>query len=257
MSFPDFIINKEFFFKKKFYFKKKGFNNWENFYFSGEKFYIESLTKKNFDYAIDIGANIGHFSKLLIREFQKSSKIYAIEPQKSCLNYLKEIKKNNNNFFYYNYAISNLNGFSNIYFDTPGSQVASLIKSEKLKTKWSSRNDPILQEKIQTINFETLYKKIGIKKNSKVFIKIDAEGLEYQILENFFSHDLPFEELLFEADQDSIIKISEILDKLNKKKCYIFFILLPLNRGIKEININYLINVSKYCNLIIKKKFNN
>lgn len=251
MLLPNFILKNSFFFNKKFYYKKKGFNNWENFFFSGEQNFVKKNSKKKFDYALDIGANIGDFSKMLIREFDRNCKIYALEPQEGCLKYLKKLKFKYNNFNYFNYAISNNNGFSHIYFETKNSQVASLLKSEKLKTSWS-KNDKIYSNLVKTINFDTLYKKIGIKKNHNLFIKIDTEGLEVELLKNFFNKKLAFSEILFELDQLNALKICKFLEELNKKVNFILYILLPFNYGIKRISISYLKKELKYCNLLIR-----
>jgi FkbM family methyltransferase len=126
---------------------------------------------------IDIGAHFGYFSIFANNNTNISSKIIAVEPNKSnFLNLEKNIIacgiKNISNL---NLAISSKSGLSNLYLgETPNHSLFKdylLIKDknrgfEEVKVK--TLEDLILENDLDKIDF----------------LKMDCEGAEYEILEN-------------------------------------------------------------------------
>ena len=68
----------------------KGFKNYGNLSLTGEKRFIK-LIGKEINFSIDIGANVGKYTKLLLAE--TNSEVIAFEPLPKAFEELKEIEK--------------------------------------------------------------------------------------------------------------------------------------------------------------------
>lgn len=241
-------------FSKKFFIKKKGYNNWENFYFTGEKYYIEKIlvnTSKNYDYVIDIGANVGEWSELVLKTNLETS-VIAFEPQHECKEKLINLANKYKNFRFIMNAISNTNDYQNIYYEIAGSQLASMIKSKNVFSNYKQKKILKYQSnKVKSITISNLYKKIKIKKKHKVFIKIDVEGLEHKILNEIINKDLNYDEIIFELNPINAKKIFNLLYKARLK--INLFRLLPFNNGLREVKLHRNFFNKNYCNLLIKR----
>ena len=134
---------------------------------------------QNFDLFIDIGAFVGFFS-IYTNHLSKTKRYIAFEPQKDSFELLsKNFKLNKiNNYRLFNKALSNKKVESKLYGFGQG---ASLIKN------WGGISN---YDKIVKVDmFDNFYHLT--EKNEKIFIKMDAEGEEYNILlggKNFLNH---------------------------------------------------------------------
>lgn len=255
MNLPDFILN------RKIILKKKGFNNWENFNFTGEKYYINKYIaniENEYDYIIDIGANVGDWTKLILPKKSKKTKIIVVEPQIKCLEKLKILQRRYKNIYILNNAISEKNKFLDIYFETPGSQLASIIQSNNILSRWKKNSKKrVLREKVKSITINNLYKKFKIKKKHKVFLKIDVEGIEEKVLKNLLNSNINFQEIMFEFNPQNYQSTFNLFKNLKKKKFkFKLFKLLPFKRGIEEISIKRSLFPKLYCNLLLKNLTN-
>jgi len=116
------------------------------------------------DIVLDVGANIGFFTILA----RKAKKIIAIEPVEECIPILKENLKNNN--------ITNVN----IYNVALGDGMPLLIKKEdqiNLSRIVDKRGKNVKEIKSKKLDY-------FVKKDNINFVKIDAEGFEYEIFGN-------------------------------------------------------------------------
>jgi FkbM family methyltransferase len=140
-------------------------NVWAVEEYSNEEFKI-----KNNDTVIDIGGHIGLFS-LYASEKCKSGKIFTFEPVKENFDLLKENIKINNikNIYPKNIAVSNNNSNITIFLSNDQSGHGMYKKTSK------SRN-------IKSTNLEEICLENEIKNCN--LLKIDAEGAEFEILEN-------------------------------------------------------------------------
>ena len=255
MNLPDFILN------RKIILKKKGFNNWENFNFTGEKYYINKYIaniENEYDYISDIGANVGDWTKLILPKKSKKTKIIVVEPQIKCLEKLKILQRRYKNIYILNNAISEKNKFLDIYFETPGSQLASIIQSNNILSRWKKNSKKrVLREKVKSITINNLYKKFKIKKKHKVFLKIDVEGIEEKVLKNLLNSNINFQEIMFEFNPQNYQSTFNLFKNLKKKKFkFKLFKLLPFKRGIEEISIKRSLFPKLYCNLLLKNLTN-
>ena len=147
------------------------------FYGGAEKGLINYIKTqiKNFEYFLDIGSNTGTLSLPFINE--NNLKIICFEPLQ--LNYKKLIKEyelndNLENNEFHNIALSDRSGESYIHFSEINSNIGGATLD---KFRDSDYNE--LKEKIKIERLDNLYQ----LKNKNIFIKIDVEGHEKEVLD--------------------------------------------------------------------------
>ena len=234
----------------------KGFKNYGSFKKTGEEYLIK-LIKDEVNLSLDIGANIGKYSELILEK--TNSDLYSFEPLPKAYSKLLRLKKKyKNRINCFNYAIGDFNGSQNLYFNNSISEKASLIKDlgDLSFVGKSNRNKiKIKVKKLDDISF--------LFKNKIDFIKIDTEGYENNVLEGGIKllkkHKPKFIQLEFNWHQ--LIK-NQTLRNLSK---LIYFSdvyrILPNNYGIIKIDPsrpeNNIYHLSNYIfiNKNISKKF--
>jgi len=165
--------------------------------------------------AIDIGANVAD-SALYFATIKNIVKIYAFEPFKSIFNRgLENLKLNpslSNKIEYNNFAISNKN--EELFLEDIDSIGANIINLKKGTCK------------IIVKDVTEIFSDIFAKHNEEIFLKMDCEGSEWEILEK-----LDFENILNKisviamechyTDKNVIEKLS-FLKNLLKKNNFLF-----------------------------------
>lgn len=183
---------------------------------------------KNWGFAIDIGANIGLWSKDLSKYFER---LICFEPNKFCFEFLKK-NINNNNSVINKCALGSSNEIKKLYIHSTNSGASSFIN--KTKTGYDNKSNPIFgqfPEKTKTINVEI--KKLDSFNYTNIdFIKIDVQGFELQVLEGAIKtlklnkpilcieEDEPNNSSLFEFLKDLDYEVIDIINKehIFKKK---------------------------------------
>ena len=140
-------------------------------------------SKKDFDFVIDVGSHKGEF---INRVINKRIPIYSFEPQRQVREYLKKNTSKNNVVAYYEYAISNYEGFIDLYINNMSS--TSTTKKTRSSSNWVKFKNFILggkpSSKIDRVNVTTLDKLLLDKLGSKkILLKIDVEGGEAEVLQ--------------------------------------------------------------------------
>lgn len=155
---------------------------------------------------LDVGANIGLFTILASRNKNFVSS-YAFEPDYHTLPYLKNnIEFNNSkNVIVFPFAISDQTGelsmkvFKN---HSGGSSLSSVLKEDELIT-------------IQCVDQEFLNNSCVIPQEASVFVKIDVEGHEFQVLKSIFvsqiGHKVSRIFLEFDVNTPNIDRVEKIL----------------------------------------------
>lgn len=145
---------------------------------------------------IDIGANEGSFSKVVLSRF-KNPKVFSFEPLKSKDVILKDIVDKN-----FVTALSDKSEDREFYISEGTGSKSSLNKI--LKKKWVST------KKIKTARFDSL----DIEIESPCFVKIDTEGNELKVLEGFGDRLNEVDIIQFEHNVFFKKKLSEIVNYL-------------------------------------------
>ncbi len=204
-------------------------------------YYLRNL---NFNYSLDIGANVGTYS---IELSKISKKVIAFEPIKKIFKLTKEYLPKNVSLN--NYALGNCIKNKKIF--TPiqkNTDIEYALSSIKNKSKYFT------SEVIAVKKFDFIFKKKKFL-NKIDFIKIDTEGYEYEII-------LGMKKFL---KKNNPILLIEIEKKHNKE--FEKFFLLMKNLGYKVCifdnkkkilkNIDFKLFLNRKLNSDFNKKFGN
>ncbi len=122
---------------------------------------------ENYNTAIDIGSNVGFWSKPLCKKFKK---VVAFEPDKDNNECFKENLKDLTNWQLEEVALSNKSGTNTLYYD--GKNCGDMSMEHSYKE---------FKQEIKTRKLDNYVNKF--EKNTVDFIKIDTQEHEYKILE--------------------------------------------------------------------------
>ena len=210
----------------------KGFKNYGDFNRTGEKKFIR-LIKDEINLSLDIGANVGNYTKLILQE--TTSKVISFEPLPDAYRELEVLKKEfRERLEIFNIAISNQNKNQDLYFGNKKSEKASLMENlEKLSFVGETNINKI---SVQVKKLDDLK---DILKNQVIdFIKIDTEGYEFEVLDgakNLFKEQQPkFIQIEFNWHQllkgQTLYKLSSMIDFSD------IFRILPNGNGLIQID---------------------
>ena len=174
-----------------------------------QKKILKFIKKKqlNLKYFFDIGAHMGTYSDLILRNF-KNCKILMFEPQKNIFKKIQIKYKNKRNIKIYNYAISDKSTFKNIYINRHGltSSLSTLdLKNNKylqLKARLFGTTGPGMILKKTKVKTRTLNKIIKSRKID--LVKIDTEGHELEVLKGMKKSIKNIQCILVEFHNDEI-----------------------------------------------------
>ena len=154
----------------------KGFKNYGNFKKTGESNFV-NLIKNEINLSLDIGANIGLYTKLLLEK--TNSNVVSFEPLPEAFNELKKIElKFSKRLKVFNLAIGENSNNLDLFYENQKSEKASLIQNlEKLSFIKDNNKNKISVEVRNLDSFNNFFKDQKID-----FIKIDTEGFEYEVL---------------------------------------------------------------------------
>jgi len=136
------------------------------------------LVLKNCDFVIDIGANNGQWM-CEVRAHGYSGNAICIEPIKNNYNKLKEALSQNTVAL--NCAIGNKNGWININRASNDGQSSSILNLNKYHFNAAPNIKFIGKEKVKICK---LSKILENDTHKKVFIKIDTQGYEFEVLKS-------------------------------------------------------------------------
>ena len=238
--------------------RAKGYNNYGSFKVTGEKNFIQSISRE-LQFSLDIGANIGNYSKLLIEE--TNSYIFAFEPLDGAYDILNNLViEHPNRIEAFKLALGDKNVEKNINFTDEKSEKATFLDDiSKLSFYEGASN------KKKLVNFVTLDEFMEQKNlfDKEIdLIKIDTEGYELEVLKG--------SKRLIEENKPKYIQLEFNIHQLFKNhtmyefskylKKYELFQILPFgNKLLKvnpekaETNIFYLTNFVYIRNDLVHK----
>lgn len=143
---------------------------------------INYLKKLNINYFIDVGAHKGEFLSYILS--LKHKKIYCFEPQKNVFKILYKKFKNNKKVKLFNIALADKN--SNITFYVNKLTSTSTFSKSKNTSFLKLKNFILNSKNSHKEKYSILTKKLDdisiFKKISNIFLKIDVEGFELNVL---------------------------------------------------------------------------
>ncbi|MEI6429392.1 MAG: FkbM family methyltransferase [Pseudanabaena sp. ELA607] len=137
--------------------------------YRGHHFYSKSLNERSI--VLDIGANLGDFSKLISENFK--SQCVAVEPVTSLYDSIPE----NESIRKFNYALSDSCGSISIHL-SENPEANSIF--EPLAGYWENIGTSI----VEAITFDVLLEKAKINKKHICLVKVDIEGAEIKMFES-------------------------------------------------------------------------
>lgn len=167
---------------------------------SKEKFFLKNTFKKKKINLVDVGANLGGYTELVVKNIN-IKEIHLFEPSKKCFEYLSS-KFNEKNIYINNKALSNINKVNNFYESEVLSQ--SSLHNKKNKFNSNLKNTDVYKIKCTTLD--------NYFKNRNIIIdllKVDAEGEDLKVLEGA--------KKLLKKKKIKLIKI-ELLNSFQGKK---------------------------------------
>ena len=170
---PQFLLN--YFFNL--FLNLRGYNNYYNFKSSGENYFICNILKKhNPEMSIDIGSNIGSFTKEILQNTE--SKVISFEPLKKSYSELRALGDIwGDRLLVINKALGAKESVKTIHFNENKSSHASLIPEINDLSYVSNHK----KEKIVLTTLD-IFLKENPQDESIDYIKIDTEGYEYEVL---------------------------------------------------------------------------
>ena len=210
----------------------KGYKNYGSFKATGEENFIDMISGE-IRVCLDIGANIGNYSKLLINK--TNAKIYAFEPLEKSFDELKKIKeKHKDRFFIEKLALGNEDGIKKISSANDKSEKASFEKNlDKLSfiDKDNLREFDVSIKKLDSLNFFDSHSKVD-------FLKIDVEGYEYEVLlggKKFIDFNSP-KFIQIEINWHQLFKKITLYEFSKLLKEYDIFKILPYGKNLVFID---------------------
>jgi FkbM family methyltransferase len=182
------------------------FNNY-NEMFVEKKYDCYGLN--NLDTVLDIGANNGLFSLLMLHSGCK--KLYAFEPNTDSLINLRHQFKNNDNVTIIEKAVYTTDENLEFFIDPNNTTVGSLSEHHLL-----SNGTSVQKVIVPAISLKTFMQQYNVSTIS--LVKMDIEGAEYQIIEDLDDDTYSkIESFLIEYHDNTDNRISKMIHKLKSK----------------------------------------
>ena len=158
----------------------KGYKFFGNFQQTGEKKFIQSITK-DLMVCLDVGANVGKYTQLLLSE--TNSEIISFEPLKEAFKELQKIENEYpNRLKVFNYAIGEENTNLELNFSDEKSEKATFSNDiDKLSFFDHEKNKKVMTD-VVTLDSFFLENSSLIDKKDIDLIKIDTEGFELEVI---------------------------------------------------------------------------
>jgi FkbM family methyltransferase len=154
-----------------------GYNNHRNKKDTGEEAFIKILSKFNPKVCIDVGANVGDFSRMLLE--QTKADVIAFEPLPKAYEKLQEISKEYpERLIAINQGVGDNTKIKNLYFSNELSEHASFSK----EINQVDYVDNVNCIKVPITKLDDFIHKNNFDYEVIDFLKIDTEGYEYEVL---------------------------------------------------------------------------
>ena len=209
---------------------------------------INSIVKPGFN-VLDIGANIGFYTKILSNLVGNNGNVFSFEPEGINFKYLQQNLRGNKNVTLINKAVADKTGPLKIYL------------SKMLNV--DHRTYPVDNyESIMEINATSIDDYLALNNRTRVdFIKMDIQGFEmaaFKGMEKTLDNN-PDVKIITELWPYGLKKagssVSEIIDFANLKKFNIYLVTPKrLELLYKELVLKLKEDEKSYCNVVLSKE---
>jgi FkbM family methyltransferase len=141
---------------------------------------LNHLKYNNITVVLDVGANTGQYSHEL-RKAGYKGRIISFEPLNEAFLKLRLNASNDKNWQVFNYALGEANGSATIHV-SKHSPSSSLLPMTKLHNEAAPGSEYVKEERIEIKTLDSIFKTLGIG-SEKVFMKVDTQGYEKNVLE--------------------------------------------------------------------------
>jgi FkbM family methyltransferase len=191
------------------------------------------LKINDIDCVLDVGANIGQYANNL-RRIGYKKKIISFEPLSSAYEVIKKKSIKDKYWTVHNFGIGEQEKKVDINI-SKNSYSSSILDILPLHTESEPQSEYFSKETISIKKLENL-NEIDIEKFNKVFIKIDTQGYEEQVLQGIGKLINKIEGIQIELSLYPLYKNQTLFLELYKKIKELGFELWDLQRGFSNID---------------------
>ena len=215
----------------------KGYKNYGSFKKTGEKNFINKINNDLF-FCIDIGANVGKYTNLLLAETK--SKIISFEPLPLAFKDLQKIEQNNSERLkVYNYALGEKDETLELNYSNEKSEKASFLENLNELSFYDFKNNQKIKTKVYCLDTFFSNNPNLFSKNIDL-VKIDTEGFEFEVLKgakNMLEQNPP-KYIQIEFNWHQLFKNNTLLSFHKLLDNYDAYRILPLDGSIIKIDTN-------------------
>lgn len=134
------------------------------------------LTRYHIKYVLDVGANKGQYAKE-IRSLGFNEQIYSFEPT-SYYEHLAKAGEGDNNWHTYRFGFGKTSGKLEMYIASNDGESSSILKPKNIMEQGFG----ISFEKTEEVEIKTLKEFLDLNVISNIYLKIDTQGNEMNVL---------------------------------------------------------------------------
>jgi FkbM family methyltransferase len=215
----------------------KGYKNYGSFKETGEEKFIKKISDDLF-FCIDIGANIGKYTELLLKE--TAAKIIAFEPLPDAYLDLKKIELSNlNRLKVFNQAIGEKNEFLELNYASRKSEKASFSDHLEKISFYDFHNNKKIKMKILTLDTFIEENLDDFNQQKIDLIKIDTEGFELEVIKGATKtiKKMSPKYIQLEFNWHQLFKKQNMYSFSEFLKNYEVFQILPYGNDLVKVNV--------------------
>jgi len=215
----------------------KGYKNYGSFRETGEENFIKKISH-DLSFCIDIGANIGKYTELLLKE--TAAKVIAFEPLPDAYLDLKKLELNNlNRLKVFNQAIGEKNEFLELNYASRKSEKASFSDNLEKLSFYDFHNNKKMKIKILTLDTFIEENLDDFNQTEIDLIKIDTEGFELEVIKGATKtiKKMSPKYIQLEFNWHQLFKKQNMYSFYEFLKNYELFQILPYGNDLIKVNV--------------------